>query len=138
MADWRLAHLPAQVLGASQRRLDFRIKLGLVIIIKTQRGMDLSQRKMRMLEVDFFRTPAVRDHIQSDFADFGVGVIDPGGAAAIQPDMRRRESLHREVSVGVALVESNSLDDEKLMPLGPAFFTRTFQFMQKTRPAFTA
>ena len=58
--------------------------------------MDLSQRKMRMLKVDFFRTPAVRDHIQSDFAHFGVGVVDPSGAAVIQPDMWRRESLHRE------------------------------------------
>jgi len=96
LADWRLAHLRAQVLGASQRRLDFRIKFGLVVIVEAQRGMDLSQRKMRMLKVDFLGTPAVRDHIQSDFAHFGVGVIDPSGAAAIQPDMRRRESLHRE------------------------------------------
>ena len=46
--------------------------------------------------------------------------------------------MHREVRVGVALVETNSWDDEKLMPLGPAFLTRTFQFMQKTRAAFTA
>lgn len=80
MADRRLAHLRAQVLGASQRHLNFRINFGLVIIIEAHCGMDLSQRKIRTLKVDFLRTPAVRDHLQSDFAHCGVGGIDPCGA----------------------------------------------------------
>ena len=40
-----------------------------------------------MLEVDFLGTPAMRIHVEGDFDDLGVGIINPSHAALIEPDV---------------------------------------------------
>jgi hypothetical protein len=67
--------------------LNLVVHLCLVIVIKAERGMDLRQRQMGMLKVDFLWTPSVGDHIHGNLDDFGVRVVDPRDATVIEPNM---------------------------------------------------
>jgi len=49
--------------------------------------VNLGEREVRMLEVDFLGTPAVRNHIEGHFDVLGVSVINPSRAALIEPDV---------------------------------------------------
>ena len=101
----------AQVLGEAERPLDLSIKLPLVIVVAAQRGVDLSEGKMRVLEVNFLRAPTMGDGVQGDFANLGVCVIDPGESVGIQPDVRRNCGLHLRRRLRLALIDSNSLPE---------------------------
>src|SRR5580658_4304864 len=53
------------------------IEFRLMIEVKGKRGVNLPQRKMRMLNMDFVRAPTVRDVVQHDFDNLDVGVVNP-------------------------------------------------------------
>jgi hypothetical protein len=52
--------------------------------------MNLRERKVRMLEMDFLRTPPVGDPVQRHLDDLGIDIIDPGHTAVIKPNMGGR------------------------------------------------
>ena len=52
----------------------------LMLVVVGKRGVDLCQRKMRVLEVHFFRAPAVGELVQDNFDHLCVGASDPGDA----------------------------------------------------------
>jgi len=43
-----------------------------------KRGVDLPERKMLMLNMDFVRAPTVRNVVQRDFDYLDVRVVNPG------------------------------------------------------------
>ena len=49
--------------------------------------MNLGQRQVRMLEVDFLRAPPVGNHVQRNLDDFGVCVVNPRDTSVIVSDM---------------------------------------------------
>ena len=46
-------------------------------VVAARQSVDLGQRQMRMLEVDFLRTPAMGDHVQRNLDELGVGLVNP-------------------------------------------------------------
>ena len=63
---------------------DLIIQLGFVIVIISQRRMNLCQGQVPVLKMDFLRTPPVSDHVQRNLDDFGVRVVNPRHAMIIQ------------------------------------------------------
>ena len=54
-----------------------------MLVVVGQGGVDLRQRQMWMLEVHFFRAPAVCKLIQDNFNHLRVGASDPGDALIV-------------------------------------------------------
>lgn len=94
MTQRRFARVFAQGFREVQRRVDFRIKLRLVIVVIAKRRVNLREGKMGVLELDLFRTPTVGDDIERNFTHLGVRFIDPCDAAVIQTNMRSCGGLH--------------------------------------------
>lgn len=51
--------------------------------------MNLRERKVRMLDMDFVRAPTVRDMVQYDFDNLRVCIIDPCPPFGVTVDMAR-------------------------------------------------
>ena len=52
--------------------------------------MYLRQRQVRVLKMDFLRASPVRNHVEGDFDDLRVRLINPRHATVIEPDMSCR------------------------------------------------
>ena len=76
-----------QLAGLTKRLLHGRIHLRFVVEVKPQSGVNLRQRKVGVLEMNFLRTPTVRDHVLRHFDNLGVRVINPSDAARVEPDV---------------------------------------------------
>jgi hypothetical protein len=61
-----------------------------MIEIERKRGVNLSERKMRMLQMDFVRAPAVGDVVQCDLDDLDVSIINPCLPFTVTPNVARR------------------------------------------------
>jgi len=72
------------------------IHFGFVIVIPGERRVNLRQRQMRMLEMNFFRTPPVGDHVQCHLDDFRIRVVNPRDVALIEPNMGRSQNRHNQ------------------------------------------
>jgi hypothetical protein len=60
----------------AQAIVNLAVQLFLMIVVIRQGTMDLAERKMGMLSLDFIRIPAVGEMIEYHFLDFGVCVGD--------------------------------------------------------------
>ena len=78
----------------TQAALYVFVHFGLMIIIVTESGMDLRQRKMGVLKMDFFGTPPVGDHVQGHLYDLGIRVVNPRNVTIVEMDMGCRRSFH--------------------------------------------
>lgn len=58
-----------------------------VVVVVAQRVVNLRQRQVRVLEMDFLRAPPVGNHVQCHFDDLCVRVINPRRAALVEADM---------------------------------------------------
>jgi len=76
--------------GLAGTVINLLIQPGLVIVIMAEGGMNLRQRQVRMLKMNFRRTPPVDDHVQCHLDNFGVRVVYPRHVTVIQPNMCRR------------------------------------------------
>jgi hypothetical protein len=66
-----------------------------MIVVVSQRGMDLREGETPVVLVrDFFRTQPMGQVVQDDLNDLHVGIVHPGKAPVIQPDMFRRNRGH--------------------------------------------
>lgn len=70
--------------------LNLRIHRGLMVVIPRQGGIDLGQRKVRMILLDGFSSPAVSQVIQGEFDDLDVGIVNPSAAPLIAMNMGPR------------------------------------------------
>jgi hypothetical protein len=85
----------AQGLQTITLPLDFSIHLRLMIVIPRQRRIDLRQLTVRMVLLDGFGAPPVRQMIQNNLHDFDVGIVHPRAALPVQPNVRhRRRAWH--------------------------------------------
>ena len=66
-----------------------------MVVIVRERGMNLRERQMSMLEVDFLWTPPVRQLVHDDFDNFGVRSVDPGDTVVVHPNMSFGFGWHR-------------------------------------------
>ena len=73
----------------AQASLNLRVHVVLVVVVVTQSRVNLGERQVRMLEMDFFGTPAVGNPIGSYFDDLRAGIVHPRHATLIQPDVSR-------------------------------------------------
>ena len=67
--------------------LNLGVHFCLMIEIVRERSVDLSQRKMRILEMNFLRTVSVREMVEHDFNNLDVCVVDPRHARFIYPNV---------------------------------------------------
>ena len=56
-----------------QTALNPGVKLLLMVVVVTKRGVNLGKRQVRMLKVNFLWTPTMRNHIERHFDDLSVG-----------------------------------------------------------------
>ena len=103
-----------------QAPLDFGIKVGLVIVVICECGVNLSKREVRMLEMDLLGAPAMCDLIQRNLDRLGSGVVDPREAAVIEPDMSVGYYWHTQVTV---LYETMRLIQRRKFSVGAATAT---------------
>src|SRR6267378_4218780 len=87
LAYWGLHVLRRRRLHTSQTRFNLLVELRLMIVVVSQRGMNLRQGKVRMLVMHLFGAPAVRQVIEDDFNDLDVSVINPRTAFSVDPNM---------------------------------------------------
>jgi len=81
--------LPGKRVGLPPALLDLTVELGLMIVVVAERGVDLTEREVRMLAVQFLGAPTISDMIEGNLQDFDLGVVNPGAALFIEPDVRR-------------------------------------------------
>ena len=67
--------------------LNLGVHFCLMLELVRERSVDLSQREMRMLEMNFLRTVSVREMVEHDFNTFDVRVIDPRHSRLIYPNV---------------------------------------------------
>ena len=89
----------SQRLKIGQLSSDLPIEFLAMIVVAGQCRMNLRERQMPIvLRIDFLGAQAVSDLIQGDFDYFHVGVVDPGDAAVVEPNMLHRDGAHNQVS----------------------------------------
>ncbi len=62
-------HLPAKLLDALVPPLDVAVEFFAVVVVIRERGMDLPEREMRMLEMKLLGTPPVRPPLDDEIHD---------------------------------------------------------------------
>ena len=65
-------------------------KLGLVVVVEGESGVDLGERKVRVLFVNGIGAPAVSDVVEHDLDHFDVGLVDPSRTSVISHDVGSR------------------------------------------------
>lgn len=58
-----------------------------MIVVVGQSRVDLGEAEMRVLPVDFLRTPTVGKVIAHNLDHLGVGVVDPSTTSLVEDDM---------------------------------------------------
>jgi hypothetical protein len=76
--------LGSQFLNSPYLPLYFRIDLRLMVVVIGKGSIDLCQRKMWVLAMNFLRIPSIRDLIEHHFDDFGVRIVDPGHTSLVE------------------------------------------------------
>ena len=94
----RFAGFASQLLRALQAPLDLRVELGLVVVVIRERGMNLAQREVGMLEMDLFCAPPVRNLIERNLDYFRCRIVDPGDTAVIEADMSLGYCGHNQMT----------------------------------------
>ena len=70
------------------------VEAGLIFVIPRQSRMDLRQRQMRMLKVNFLRTPAVGKLIQNYLRDFHLRSGDPRHTLSVNFNLSSEHCSH--------------------------------------------
>jgi len=64
----------------------------------TQCGMNLRQRKVRVLKMDLLWTPPMRDLVLRDFNDFRSSVVYPRNSAVVDSNMSAGDKWHTSMN----------------------------------------
>ena len=65
-----------------------------MIVVEPEGGVNLRERQVGMLKMNFFGAPSVSDHVLGYFDDFRVGLVNPGNPALVEPDVCCRYCRH--------------------------------------------
>lgn len=59
-----------------------------MVVIRRQRGVNLRQRKMRMILLNCFGTPTLAEMVEHDLQNLDVGVVNPRATAFVEAYVR--------------------------------------------------
>src|SRR5215475_5364192 len=87
LTQWRRRDVSLVLFNGNQTASNIRVELALVIPVIGQGGVNLSEREMWKLEMQFLRAPAIRGLCYDQFDDFHRRAHDHGNVTLIENDV---------------------------------------------------